>query len=57
MEKQDVTVRQDDLMPSSEREWTETTDDLMIHEPWGMPKEEFLEELSACSGIRTPTPL
>jgi len=47
----ETTIRDDDLIPSDSREWTETYDDLMPDESWSMDRHTFLEKLSACCSI------
>ena len=54
MESIVTVITEDDLIPAGEREWTETFDDLMIAEPWGMDEDAFLKMLSECSGIPNP---
>ena len=46
-----VTVMDDDLTPSPEREWSETFDNLATDKSWGMSRDELLEKLSECSTI------
>ena len=58
MSETEATVlipREEKATPSEGRQegWIEISHDLMVHEPWYKDEDEFLAELSACSGTQS----